>query len=214
MQLAATVVAFGAAPLEDAARLDATALSCDVLSADFRAIKQAEGGSLLFALLDDDSDAALAAASKALSILRQRGGGEALVVLPASEAVPGPQALARLQRAAELTRACVVRPVAPASWAEAVRCFVEPLSVYGLAGVDPRELHALVRPRPAVLHASLTLLPGARDLLVTCRLRPTSSLAELDSAARAATECAPQARLLLAGPEVEDGPPVLAASLF
>jgi hypothetical protein len=82
--------------------------------------------------------------------------------------------------------------------------------------VDAREIHALVRPRAAVLHASLDVLPEARDLLVSCRLRPSASLRELDEAARSAAERAPGAKLILAGPEVspDDGPRVLAASLF
>ena len=216
MQAVGTVVVFGAAPAQDAAQLDGTALSCEALPADFRAIKQAQGGSLLFALLDDAGDPSLAAAAKALRILRRRGGGEALLVLPALPATPGPQAISRLQRAAQLTCACAVQPVAPASWADAVRCFVEPLAVYGLAGVDAREIHALVRPRAAVLHASLDVLPEARDLLVSCRLRPSASLRELDEAARSAAERAPGAKLILAGPEVspDDGPRALAASLF
>jgi len=215
MQAVGTVVAFGAAPVEDAARLDSVLLACDVLPAEFRLIKQANGGTLLFALLDDDQDPALAAASKALRILKKRGGGEALLVLPAAPAIPGPLARARLQRAAELTSACVVQPIGSACWADAVRCFVEPLAVFGLAGVDPREIHALVRPRVAILHDSLELLPDAREILITCRLRPNASLRDLDQAARTAAERAPHAKLILAGPEVpDDGPGVLAASLL
>src|SRR5947208_246218 len=76
MQVVGTVVAFGAAPLRDAARLDATALSCEVLSDDFRVIKQAQGGSLLLLLCAEADDPALAAASKAARILRRRGGGK------------------------------------------------------------------------------------------------------------------------------------------
>src|SRR5438552_5375272 len=217
MQVVGTVVAFGAAPLRDAARLDATALSCEVLSDDFRVIKQAQGGSLLLLLCAEADDPALAAASKAARILRRRGGGEALVVLPALPVNPGPQALARLERAARLTEACVVQPIGSASWSDAVRCFVEPLAVFGLVGVEPREIHGLVRPRAALLHENVAgVLPQARDVLVTCRLRRNASLREVDYAARAVAERAPKARLVIAGPEVgsDDGPRVLAASLL
>jgi hypothetical protein len=213
MQPVGTVVAFGPAPMKDAEQLDATALACDVLEADFRRIKQAEAGSLLVLLCDASDDRALAAAAKAARILRKRGGGEALLVLPPLPVSPGPQALARLQRAAELTEACALQPVG-ASWADAVRCFVEPLAVFGLVGVDPREIHALLRPRAALLHTSIAqVLPEARDVLVTCRLRP---LREVEEAARKVAELAPHAKLLLAGPEVtpDDGPRTLVASLL
>ncbi len=218
MQPVGTVVAFGAGPRRTAALLDATALACEVLDgSDFPRIKQAEGGSLLFLLLDDTGDPSLAAAVKAIRILRKRGGGEAIVVPPALDANPGPHALARLQRAAVLSQACVVQPVAASSWADAVRCFVEPLAIFGLVGVEPREIHALVRqPRVSLLHDRVSeALPEARDLLVTCRLRPNASLREVDDAARAAMERAPRAKLLLAGPEVpDDGPRTLVASLL
>lgn len=215
MQVAGTVVAFGAAPLRDAARLDATALSCEIFSADFRALKQAQAGSLLLLLCGEAGDPSLAAAAKAARILRRRGGGEALVVLPPAPANPGPQAMQRIERAARLCEACAVQPVGPATWADAVRCFVEPLAVFGLAGVNPREIHALVRPRAALLHHQIPRL-APKELLVTCRLRPNASLRDLDDAARAAAENAPGARLVLAGPEVGDdgGPRLLAASLF
>jgi hypothetical protein len=215
MQVVGTVVTFGAAPAGDAARLDSVSLDCEVLPAEFRRIKRTNGGTLLFALLDDARDPALAGASKAVRILKKRGGGEALVVLPPAPAIPGPQALARLQRAAEAIDACVVQPIGSASWADAVRCFVEPLTVFGLAGVDPAEIHALVRPRVAFLHDSLEVQPGAREILITCRLPPSASLRDLDDAARTAAERAPQARLILAGPEVQDdGPRVLSVSLL
>ena len=217
MQVQGTIVAFGTAPLHDAARLDATALSCEIFSADFRQLKQAQAGSLLILLCAEADDPALAAATKAAQILRRRGGGESLLVLPPVPANPGPQAFARLERAARLSEACVVQPVSPATWADAVRCFVEPLAVYGLAGVDPREIHALVRPRAALLHHGVDGIPReARDLLVTCRLRPNASLRDLDDAARAAAERAPDAHLVLAGPEVGegDGPRLVVASLF
>jgi hypothetical protein len=215
MQAVGTVIGFGAAPARDAERLDAVALACEVLPAEFPRIKQTDGGSLLFMLLDDDGIPALAAASKALRILKKRGGGEALVVLPAAPALPGPQARSRLARAAELSDACVVQPIGRASWADAVRCFVEPLAVFGLAGVDPREIHGLVRPRVAILRDALEILPEARELLISCRLRPNASLRELDDAASAAAERAPKARLILAGPEVsDDGPQVIVASLL
>jgi len=215
MQPVATVVAFGARPVKDAASLDKTALACDVIEADFHRIKRAEAGSLLLLLLlcDASDDPALAAATKAARILRARGGGEALLVLPPRPANPGPQATERMKRAAALTSACVLQPVG-ASWTDAVRCFVEPLAVFGLVGVDPRDIHALVRPRAALLHSSVEqVLPQARDVLVTCRLRP---LREVEEAARKVAELAPHARLILAGPEVapDDGPRTLVASLL
>jgi hypothetical protein len=211
-----TVVAMGGAPLRDVATLDATALACEIFAADFRALKQAEAGALVLLLCEAAEDPALAAATKAARILRQRGGGETLLVLPPLPADPGPLALARVERAAAMTFACALQPVGT-SWADAVRCFVEPLAVFGLAGVEPREIPELLRPRAALLHPSVTrVLPQAREVLVTCRLRPSSSLRELDEAARTVAELAPQARLVLAGPEVgsDEGPRVLVASLL
>ena len=215
MQAVGTVVAFGAAPRRAAALLDTTALACEIPQ-DFPAIKRSDGGSLLFALIEDGADPSLAGAVKALRILRQRGGGEALVVMPPLEANPGPQALAGLERAAWLIHACVVQPVGRVSWDAAVRCFVEPLAIFGLIGVEPREIHSLVRrPRVALLHDDVSrVLPEARDVLVNCRLRPNASLKEIDQAARTVAERAPQARLILAGPDVADGPPTLVASLL
>jgi hypothetical protein len=218
MQPVGTVVAFGAAPTHDVSRLDATALACDILGFGddlFARIKQAEGGSLLLLLAEADDDPALAAVSKASRILRMRGGGEAVVVLPAIAALPGPQARGRLQRAAQLTDACVVQPVAGASWGDAVRCFVEPLAVFGLLGVDPREVHGLLSPRSALLHrwqdpALDRSLRDACEVLVSCRLRPSATLKQVDAAARRVTS-ATSARLVLAGPEVDDGPSALAA---
>src|SRR5438477_4031801 len=142
MRPVGTVVAFGPGAARAAAELDATALACAVLEPGedlFRRIKQAESGSLLLLLAEDAGDPALAGAAKAARILRRRGGGEALVVLPAAEANPGPNARERLRRAADLTQACVVQPVR-SSWSDAVRCFLEPLSVFGLVGVDAREV--------------------------------------------------------------------------
>ena len=209
-----TVVWFGRGPGGQASTLDATALDCQLLEADFPALKQTRPGSLLLLLAEDDRDPALAAAAKAVRILRKRGGGEAVLVLPPAEADPGPQALARLRRAAELTGACAVRPVR-ASWADAVRCVVEPLAVFGLVGVDPREIHALFEtPRAALLHTSAAeARPDAREVLVSCRLRP---LREVEEAARAVRERAPQAHVVLAGPEVaaDDAPRTLALSLL
>ncbi len=218
MQPVGTVVAFGAAPTNDVSRLDATALACDILGFGddlFNRLKQAEAGSLLLLLAEAADDPALAAVSKASHILRLRGGGEAVVVLPAVPALPGSQARGRLQRAAQLTGACVVQPVAGASWADAVRCFVEPLAVFGLVGVDPREVHGLLSARSALLHrwqdASLDLsLRDAREVLVSCRLRPSATLRQVDAAAQRVTS-ATSARLVLAGPEVDDGPSALAA---
>ncbi|MCA1827744.1 MAG: hypothetical protein LC689_12520 [Myxococcales bacterium] len=213
MQYAGTVVALGDAPFRDAATLDATALSCVLVANDFREIKRTPGGSVLVVLCAEADDPALAAAAKVARIFRQMP----LVVLPALPVNPGPQATARLERAARLTQACVVRPIEPATWSDAVRCFVEPLAVFGLIGVEPREIHQLISPRAALLHRSVAdAVPQARDVLVTCRLRPNASLREVDDAARAVAGRAPKARLILAGPEVglDDGPRVVAASLF
>jgi hypothetical protein len=220
MQPVGTVVAFGATPTHAAARLDSATLCCDVLPHGddlFSRIKRADAGSLLLLLLESRDDPALAAAYKAIRILRRHGGGEAVAVLPALPARPGPRARERLDRSAALTGACMVQPIGRASWADAVRCFLEPLSVFGLIGVDPREVHGLVRPRSALLHLwddpwLDTSLREAREVLVSCRLRPTATLREIDEAAtrvRRATE----ARLVLAGPEVgaDEGPRAVAA---
>jgi|SRR5436190_7163893 hypothetical protein len=218
MQPVATVVAFGAGATRNAAQLDATALACDVLPWDddlFPRLKQAEAGSLVLLLAEANDDAALAGAEKARRILRQRGGGEAILVLPSLPAVPGPEARRKLERAARLTGACVVQPVGAASWNDAVRCFVEPLAVFGLIGVDPREIHTLVRPRVGLLHrwedAALDRsLQDASEVLVTCRLRPSATLREVDAAATRVRSVT-NARLVLAGPEVDDGPRAVAA---
>ena len=53
----------------------------------------------------------------------------------------------------------------------------------------------------------------ARDVLVSCRLRPNATLRELDAAATR-VRSATNARLVLAGPEVDDGPRALAAVFF
>jgi len=216
MQPLGTVVAFGAGPIGALARLDATALACDLLEADFRRLKQAEAGSLLLVLLADAGNPALAAATKAIRILRMRGGGEAVVVVPPVPADPGPLATQRIERAAELTGACVLQPI-DTGWADAVRCLVEPLAIFGLVGVEPREIRSLLRPRVALLHASpARVLSGARDVLLTCRLRPDATLRDVDEAARQARELAPSARLVIAGPEVsaDEGARVLAASFL
>lgn len=202
MQLAATVVAFGAAPIVDAAQLDTTALSCEVLAAEFPKLKRTRAGSLVLLLCERTDDPALAAATKAADILHR----PTVLALPRSQRDP--------ERLAALTQACVVQLTPPLSWADAVRCFVEPLAVFGLAGVEPGEIRALVRPRAGVLHTEI--LPNATDALVTCRLRPNASLRDLDDAARDAAERAPKARIVVAGPEVGNagGPRVLVASLF
>jgi hypothetical protein len=220
MQPVGTVVAFGAAPTQAAAALDATALACDILPGGndlFSRIKRANGGSLLLLLAEESGDPALAAAAKAAHILHRRGGGEAVLVLPAVPALPGPQARARLDRAAALTGACVVQPVGRASWGDAVRCFVEPLAVFGLIGVESAEVHRLLRPRACLLHLwdDETLdrsLRDARDVMVTCRLRPNATLQEVDATARR-VKSATDAPLLLAGPEVgaDKGPAAIAA---
>jgi len=220
MQPVASVVALGEGSSQALAQLDATALACDVLPYGddlFRRLKRAEAGSLLILLAENGHEPALAAAVKAASILRRRGGGEAAVVLPSVPALPGPRARHRLERAAQQIGACLMQPVGAASWIDAVRCIVEPLAVFGLIGVDPREIHGLLRTRLALLHlwddASLDgSLQDARDVLVSCRLRPTATLREVDAAAtrvRAATAV----RLVLAGPEVprDEGPDAIAA---
>lgn len=220
MQPVGTVVAFGAAPTRAAARLDMASLSCDFVRDDadlFPRIKQLHGGSLLFLLARSEDDPALAAAAKAARILRKRGGGAAILVLPPTPALPGPEARSRLSRAAALTECCALRPVGRASWEDAVRCLAEPLSVFGLVGVERREVLDLVQPRAALLHLwedeSLDLsLRDARDVLVTCRLRPNAALADVDAVQKRV--CAvTSARLVLAGPEVadDDGPRAIAA---
>jgi hypothetical protein len=227
MKPAGTVVAFGHAAALAAAELDATALACEVLGPGedlFRRIKQAEPGSLLLVLVEDAGDPGLAAAAKAARILRRRGGGEALIVLPAAEANPGPDARERLRWAAEQTAACVVQPVR-SSWADAVRCFLEPLSVFGLVGVDAGEVHKLARARSfALLHTRQETLeealglPGVREVLLSCRLRPNATLREVDEPAARLREMAPKdAHLVFAGPEVpaaDEGPRSVAAVLF
>jgi hypothetical protein len=227
MKPAGTVVAFGHAAALAAAELDATALACEVLGPGedlFRRIKQQEAGSLLLLLVEDAGDPGLAAAAKAARILRRRGGGEALIVLPAAEANPGPDARERLRWAAEQTAACVVQPVR-SSWADAVRCFLEPLSVFGLVGVDAGEVHKLARARSfALLHTRQETLeealglPGVREVLLSCRLRPNATLREVDEPAARLREMAPKdAHLVFAGPEVpaaDEGPRSVAAVLF
>jgi hypothetical protein len=221
MQNVGTVVALGAAPTRAAARLDAAELASDVLVSSedlFSQLKRTDAGSLLLLLAEAADDPALAAATKAAGILRRRGGGQAILVLPPVPAIPGPQARGRLERAAALTRACVIQPVGAASWDDAVRCFLEPLAVFGLVGVDPREIHSLVRPRAGLLHlwedGSLDRsLQGAREVLVSCRLRPSATLAEVDAAAQR-VQSATDAPLVLTGPEVESGPRALAAVLY
>jgi hypothetical protein len=233
MQPVATVVAFAAAPAGAAAALDTTALACDLLGPGedlFRRIKRSEAGSMLLLLAGSADEAALAAGSKAARILRKRGGGQALVVLPAVAANPGPQARGKLLRAAELCEACVVQPVGRASWADAVRCFVEPLTVFGLVGVEAEDVRDVARaPSAALLHLwqdlssppagleqALSFL-GVRDVLLTCRLRPTATLKEVDDAAAHLRELAPStANLVFAGPEVgnDEGPRAIAAVTF
>jgi hypothetical protein len=219
MQPVGTVVAFGAAPTKAAGALDPVALACEILAAGedlFPRLKKAAGGSLLLLLAEENDDPALAAAAKAARILRTRGGGQPVLVLPAIPALPGPQARARLKRASALTGSCVVQPVGCASWSDAVRCFVEPLAVFGLIGVERAEVLHLLRPRTALLHLWNDTdldrsLPRAREVLVTCRLRPNATLRQVDAAAKR-IRSATDAPLLLAGPEVpaDDGPTALA----
>src|SRR3954468_12342384 len=161
MQPVGTVVAFGTAPTGAAARLDLPSLACDLVpwGADlFPRLKQLRGGSLLFLLAASEDDPALAAAAKAAKILRKRGGGAAVLVLPPTPAVPGSEARARLSRAATLTDCCAIRPVGSASWEDAVRCLAEPLSVFGLVGVERREILDLLQPRGALLDRKSTRL--------------------------------------------------------
>lgn len=216
-----TLVAFGSGSARAAAQLDLAALACELIEPaerQFARIKSAQGGSLLLLLLEGAGDAELAAASKAAKILKKRGGRHAVVVLPPTPANPGPQASARLERAARLTQAVVLQPVGHAWWADAARCLIEPLAVFGLVGIDPREIHALLRPRPALLH--LWNDPGlpqalrpARDVLVTCRLGPAATLHDVDDAARRVRELT-KANLVLAGPEVESASSPIVASFF
>lgn len=222
MKPVGTVVALGAAPTRAAVQLDERALASRVLPFGedlFARIKRADAGSLLLLLVEDADDPALAAAAKAASILRRRGGGYPILVLPAIPVLPGPQARGRLERAAGLIGACVVQPVGGASWNDAVRCFVEPLAIFGLIGVDRRELHGVLRPpRSALLHLwedkSLEVsMRDARDVLVSCRLRPSATLREVEAAALR-VKSATKARLVLAGPEVDDGPRAIATAFF
>ena len=219
MQPVATVVAFGRSSSAAAAQLDASLASDILLWGDdlFRRLKRAEAGSLSLLLVESADDPALASATKAASILRRRGGGEAVVVMPSVPARPGPRARQRLQRAAEQTGACVIQPIGAASWSDAVRCIVEPLAVFGLIGVDPREIHGLLRTHVALLHVwddrSLDdSLPQAREVLVSCRLRPSATLRDVDTKVARVT-AATGARLVLAGPEVprDEGPDAIAA---
>jgi len=220
MQPVGTVVAFGTAPARAVARLDLQSMACDLVpfGADlFSRMKELHGGALLFLLAVSDADPALAAATKAARILRSRGGGAAVLVLPPAPALPGPQARARLSRAAALTECCAVQPVGGASWEDAIRCLAEPLSIFGLVGVERSEILDLLRPRAALLHLwddeSLDVsLRDAHDVLVTCRLRPNAALAEVDAAQKRVC-AATSARLVLAGPELTDdeGPRAIAA---
>jgi hypothetical protein len=220
MQPVATVVAFGRSSSLAAARLDAKALASEVLRYGddlFSRIKRAEAGSLLLLLAEGGDEPALAGAAKAASILKRRGGGEAVVVLPSLPALPGPRARHRLEHAAQQAGASLIQPVGAASWTDAVRCIVEPLAVFGLIGVDPREIHGLLRPRLALLHLwddhSLdSSLRHAREVLVSCRLRPSATLREVDAKVTR-VRSATNVRLVLAGPEVprDDGPEAIAA---
>ena len=220
MQPVATVAAFGRRSSEAVAQLDATALASDVLLCGddlFRRLKRAEAGSLSLLLVESGDDPALAAATKAARILARRGGGEAVVVLPSIPALPGPRARGRLERAARQAGACLMQPIGDASWTDAVRCIVEPLAVFGLIGVDPREIHGLLRTRVALLHVwdddSLDgSLRHAQEVLVSCRLRPSATLREVDARV-ARVRSATSVRLVLAGPEVprDEGPEAIAA---
>jgi len=220
MQPVASVVALGRASSQAALKLDATPLACDLLPFDddlFRRLKRAEAGSLLILFAESAHEPALAAATKAVRILQRRGGGEAVVVLPSVPALPGPRARQRLEHAARQVGTCLMQPVGEASWIDAVRCVVEPLAVFGLIGIDPREIHGLLRTRVALLHlwdddSVDASLRDARDVLVSCRLRPSATLREVDAAATR-VRSATAARLVLAGPEVprDEGPGVIAA---
>jgi len=220
MQPVATLVAFGRASSRALAQLDATALASDVLLSGedlFRRVKRAEAGSLLLLLAENAHEPALAGAVKAASILKQRGGGEAVLVLPSVPALPGPRARQRLEETARQAGMCLMQPVGAASWTDAVRCIVEPLAVFGLVGIDPREIHGLLRTRLALVQvwddgALDSALMDAREVLVSCRLRPSATLREVDAVAtrvRAITA----ARLVLTGPEVtrDEGPEAIAA---
>lgn len=216
MQPLASVVALGAAPARAARSLDATALGAQVLLPGedlFRQLKQAEAGAFVLVFADGADDAALAHARKAAQLLRQRGGGDALVVLPPLPASPGPQARDRLRSAAARLQAAVVQPVEPAGWAHAAACFLEPLAIYGLVGITRDEVRHFAQPGSvSLLHAWSGALPEAlqRELrqsagaLISRRLGPAATLRELNDLACALSESLPRgARLVLACPETE-----------
>src|SRR2546426_2433548 len=104
MQPLCTVVAFGAAPTNAAARLDAAAGACDLLPFGedlFARIKRAEAGSMVLLLADESDDPALAGAAKAARILERRGGGEADVLPPSVARPPGAPGRPRVGHAAD-----------------------------------------------------------------------------------------------------------------
>jgi hypothetical protein len=106
-----------------------------------------------------------------------------------------------------------------------VRCFIEPLSVFGLVGVEQQEVRGLARAGSfALLHTrqdgldEALGLPGVREVLLSCRLRPNATLREVDEPAARLRELAPKdAHLVFAGPEVpagDAGPRSIAAVFF
>jgi hypothetical protein len=228
MRPAATITCFGPVAAGAVSRLDATALSCDVLPggpALWAQLKERNAGSYACVLLDEETAASLAAAVEATRILRRRGSVASIISLPPCRLDSLPPALLRLRSLAAQIGACVVQPAAPASPADVVRCFVEPLAVFGLIGVDPAEFDRLLAapaaatvhrwehpaPMPPPLAEALRRSSGA---ILSCRLRPQSTLLEVDDvAARAAREQPPGASFILAGPEVgiDDGPAAVAA---
>ena len=222
MRPVATVAALGPFSARAAATLDSIALASDVLvmsSSFWSTLKQRTAGSFALLLLDDAEDAALYAAGEAAKILRRLGSGRAVVVAPA-----GTLDLARIAAALQ---ACVLQPADGASQADVVRGFVEPLSIFGLVGVKPRDFRALAAPgrcgrvypweHPAPMSAALdeALRGPLREVLLSYRMRPAATLREVDDAARQVSARTP-ARLVFAGPELaaDEGPRAIATLML
>lgn len=221
MRPVATVAALGPLAARSAATLDPGALAADVITMGdgfWSALKLAAAGSFVLVLLDQADDAGLAAASEAAKILRRLGSGPAIVVPPA-----GALDLPRLASALQL---CVLQPAGDASQADVVRGFVEPLSIFGLVGIDRRDFLALAAPgrcgqvhlwqHPAPMPPALVqaLRAPLTDVLLSYRMRPAATLREVDDAARKVHALTP-ARLVFAGPELaaDEGPRAIATLL-
>ena len=209
MRPVATVVAFGPASAQAVAGLDTTALCSDIVLSGteiWTALKQRNAGSFLLLLAEGTDAASLAEACEAAKILGRLGGGPAIVIFP-----PGRVSHERLARVADSLRLCVLQPAGGATQADAVRGFVEPLSIFGLVGVDAGDFHALAaKGRCGEVHL---WQPGAlaqelraplAEVLLTYRMRPEARLDEIDAAA-SEINAQTQARLVFAGPEVPAG---------